>query len=114
MIVGVHRDPQLGPTLLLGLGGVTAELFQDTALSLLPVDRAGVRGMLRSLKAWPLLDGYRGRPKADVQALEDAVLNFAAMAARLGDRLVEAEINPLFVLEEGRGVRAADGVAILK
>jgi acyl-CoA synthetase (NDP forming) len=114
MIVGVHRDPQLGPTLLLGLGGVTAELFQDTALRLLPVDRPTVRDMLRSLKAWPLLDGYRGRPKADVQALEDAVMNFAAMAQSLGDRLVEAEINPLFVLEEGRGVRAADGVAILK
>ncbi|WP_427183962.1 acetate--CoA ligase family protein [Bordetella bronchialis] len=114
MIVGVHRDPQLGPTLLLGLGGVTAELFQDTALSLLPVDRATVRDMLRSLKSWPLLDGYRGRPKADVRALEDAVLNFAAMAGQLGDRLVEAEINPLFVQEEGRGVRAADGVAILK
>ncbi|AOB32528.1 6-carboxyhexanoate--CoA ligase [Bordetella sp. H567] len=114
MIVGVHRDPQLGPTLLLGLGGVTAELFQDTALRLLPVDRATVQDMLRSLKAWPLLDGYRGRPKADVKALEDAVLNFAAMAVQLGERLVEAEINPLFVQEEGRGVRAADGVAILK
>jgi acetate---CoA ligase (ADP-forming) len=114
MIVGVHRDPQLGPTLLVGLGGVTAELFQDTALRLLPVDRATVRDMLRSLKSWPLLDGYRGRPKADVQALEDAVLNFAAMAGQLGDRLVEAEINPLFVQEEGRGVRAADGVAVLK
>jgi acyl-CoA synthetase (NDP forming) len=114
MIVGVHRDPQLGPTLLLGLGGVTAELFQDTALRLLPVDRATVRDMLRSLKSWPLLDGYRGRPKADVKALEDAVLNFAAMAGQLGDRLLEAEINPLFVQEEGRGVRAADGVAILK
>ncbi|OZI20188.1 6-carboxyhexanoate--CoA ligase [Bordetella genomosp. 9] len=114
MIVGVHRDPQLGPTLLVGLGGVTAELFQDTALRLLPVDRATVGEMLRSLKSWPLLDGYRGRPKADVKALEDAVLNFAAMAGQLGDRLVEAEINPLFVQEEGRGVRAADGVAILK
>lgn len=113
MIVGVHRDPQLGQTLLVGLGGVTAELFQDTALRLLPVDRATVRDMLRSLKSWPLLDGYRGRPKADVQALEDAVLNFAAMAGQLGDRLVEAEINPLFVQEAGRGVRAADGVAIL-
>jgi acyl-CoA synthetase (NDP forming) len=114
MIVGMHRDPQLGPVLLLGLGGVTAELFKDTALRLLPVDRPTVRDMIRSLKAWPLLDGYRGRPKADVQALEDAVLRFAAMAQQLGERLMDAEINPLFVLEEGRGVRAADGVTILK
>jgi acyl-CoA synthetase (NDP forming) len=114
MIVGMHRDPQLGPVLLLGLGGVTAELFKDTALRLLPVDRSTVRDMIRSLKAWPLLDGYRGRPKADVEALEDAVLRFAAMAQQLGERLMDAEINPLFVLEEGRGVRAADGVTILK
>jgi succinyl-CoA synthetase beta subunit len=113
LILGFHRDPQLGPAILLGMGGVTAELFKDTALRLLPIDRPAARGMIESLKAWPLLDGYRGRPKADVAALEDAILAFADMANRLGDRLDEAEINPLFVLDQGQGVRAADGVAIL-
>jgi acyl-CoA synthetase (NDP forming) len=114
LILGYHRDPQLGPAILLGLGGVTAELFKDTALRLLPIDRPTAHEMIRSLKAWPLLDGYRGRPKADVQALEDAILAFAAMATQLDGELVEAEINPLFVLDAGQGVRAADGVAVLR
>jgi acyl-CoA synthetase (NDP forming) len=113
LILGFHRDPQLGPGILLGMGGVTAELFKDTALRLLPIDRPAARDMIESLRTWPLLNGYRGRAKADVRALEDAILAFARMAEQLGERLVEAEINPLFVLDEGKGVRAADGVAVL-
>ena len=69
--------------------------------------------MMRSLKSWPLLDGYRGRPKADVDALAAAIVAFSALVARLGHRLDEAEINPLFVLPEGQGVCAADGVVAL-
>jgi len=66
-----------------------------------------------SLKTWPLLDGYRGRPKADVDALVSAIVDFSTMVAALGDRLLEAEINPLFVLEQGQGVKAADGIVVL-
>jgi succinyl-CoA synthetase beta subunit len=69
--------------------------------------------MLRELKTWPLLDGFRGRPKADVDALVTAIVAFSRMTAQLGDRLIEAEINPVFVLPEGKGVRAADGVVVL-
>ncbi len=134
MILGLHRDP-LGTAVLLGMGGVTAELFDDTVLRLLPgAGTAGPGGrqanghtghgqsgltreealeMARSLKTWPLLDGYRGRPKADVAALVDAIVAFSRLAAALGDRLVTAEINPLFVLDAGNGVRAADAVAVL-
>jgi acyl-CoA synthetase (NDP forming) len=113
VILGFHRDPQLGPAVLLGMGGVAAELFRDTAMRLLPLGRADAEAMLRELKTWPLLDGFRGAPRCDVAALVDAILGFAAMAAALGDRLVEAEINPVFVLPEGQGVRAVDGLAIL-
>jgi hypothetical protein len=70
-------------------------------------------GMARELKTWPLLDGFRGRPRADTDALADAIVAFSEMAAQLGDRLVEAEINPVFVLPAGQGVRAADGVVVL-
>lgn len=115
MILGFHRDP-LGCAVLLGMGGVTAELMQDTTLRMLPpggLSRETAHRMLRELKTWPLLDGYRGRPLADVDALVTAIVRFSSMAATLGDRLVEAEINPLFVLPQGRGVRAADGVAVL-
>lgn len=117
MILGLHRDP-LGTAVLLGMGGVTAELFDDTVLRLLPSEGALSRdealGMIRSLRTWPLLDGFRGRPKMDVGALADAVVAFSHLAATLGERLVTAEINPLFVLPAGHGVRAADGVVVLK
>ncbi|WZB68416.1 acetate--CoA ligase family protein [Achromobacter xylosoxidans] len=117
VILGVHRDP-LGTAILLGMGGVVAELIRDTTLLLLPEDGAAltawqVEAALRRLKTWPLLDGYRGRDRADVPALVDAVLAFARMAQALGDRLVEAEINPLFVRPLGQGVRAADAIAII-
>jgi acyl-CoA synthetase (NDP forming) len=116
LILGMHRDP-LGTAILLGMGGVTAELLQDTTLRLLPASggltREEALAMARELKTWPLLDGFRGRPKADVEALASAIVAFSRLAAQLGDRLVEAEINPLFVLPAGQGVRAADGVAVL-
>ena len=115
LILGFHRDP-LGCAIMLGMGGVTAELFADTQMRLLPpqgLTREDALAMARALKTWPLLDGYRGRPKADVEALVAAIIGFSTMAAHLGERLIEAEINPLFVLPAGNGVRAGDGVAIL-
>ena len=117
LILGMHRDP-LGVAILLGMGGVTAELLKDTTLRLLPpqggLGRADALAMAQELKTWPLLDGYRGRPRADVNALVDAIVAFSQMAAQLGDHLAEAEINPVFVLPEGQGVRAADGVVVLQ
>lgn len=117
LILGMHRDA-LGTAVLLGMGGITAELFKDTTMRLLPADggltRADALAMAQELKTWPLLDGFRGRPKADVEALVDAIVAFSRMAAQLGDRLVEAEINPVFVLPQGQGVSAADGVVVLR
>ena len=116
IILGMHRDV-LGVAILLGMGGVTAELLQDTALRLLPthggLSEETALEMVQSLKTWPLLDGYRGRSKSDVNALVKAIVAFSDMVAALGDRLLEAEINPLFVLEHGKGVKAADGIAVL-
>lgn len=114
MILGFRRDPQLGPAILLGFGGIAAELFGDTAIRLLPLGADDAQAMISELKSAPLLNGFRGRPKADSGALAAAILAFADMAETLGDRLMEAEINPLFVLPEGDGVRAADGVLVLR
>lgn len=116
LILGVHRDA-LGTAVLLGMGGVTAELFKDTTMRLLPpqggLSREEALAMLHDLITWPLLDGFRGRPKADVEALVSTIVAFSLMAAQLGERLIEAEINPVFVLPAGQGVRAADGVVVL-
>ena len=116
LILGLHRDA-LGTAVLLGMGGVTAELFKDTTMRLLPqrggLSREEALAMLHELITWPLLDGFRGRPKADVAALVSTIVAFSQMAAGLGERLIEAEINPVFVMPAGQGVRAADGVVVL-
>jgi acyl-CoA synthetase (NDP forming) len=115
MILGVHRD-SIGTAILLGMGGVTAELFKDTSMRLVPAGSGGLSSkevleMLHELKTWPLLDGFR--PKADVDALVGAIVAFSQMTAQLGEHLLEAEINPLLVLPEGQGARAVDGVVVL-
>jgi len=115
-IIGMHRDP-LGTAILVGMGGVTAELFQDTALRLLkpqtPLTEKEALAMLQALKTWPLLCGYRGRPVYDVDALIKAIVHFSELIVLMKDRLLECEINPIFVFEEKQGAKAADGIAIL-
>jgi acyl-CoA synthetase (NDP forming) len=116
MMVGMHRDP-LGTAVLVGMGGVTAELFKDTHMRLITPGKAfseeEALEMLQALKTWPLLDGYRGRPKCDVPSLVKAIVQFSELVACLDDRLIECEINPVFVFSDGKGVKAADGIAVL-
>ena len=100
VLVGLRRDPVYGVSLTLGMGGVTAEVLADTVTLIWPVTEDQVLAEMRKLRLWPLLDGYRGRPRADMGAL-------AAMAVRLGslmaddDSLEEIEINPVLVREQG-------------
>jgi acyl-CoA synthetase (NDP forming) len=114
MLLGARRDPQFGPVILLAMGGTQAELLRDTSLRLAPVSRREAEEMADELKTAALLKGYRGRPPADIGALADAVCAFSELALALGEALIEAEINPLFVLPQGKGVKAGDGVVLLK
>jgi acyl-CoA synthetase (NDP forming) len=114
LILGFHRDPQLGAAVLLGMGGIATELFNDTTLRLVPVTADDAQDMIASLRSAPLLRGFRGRPRYDVDALARAIVAFSDMILDLGSRVSEAEINPLFVLPDGRGVRAGDGLVILQ
>ncbi|MBV1797048.1 acetate--CoA ligase family protein [Siccirubricoccus sp. G192] len=108
LILGARRDPQFGPMVLVGTGGVQAELWRDVALDLAPVTPERAMEMLRSLKGFPLLDGFRGAPKADVVAVAQAVAAFSQLAAGAGERLQEAEINPL--IAGPWGCLAVDGL----
>jgi acetate---CoA ligase (ADP-forming) len=107
ILLGLRRDPIYGATLTLGMGGVTAEVLADTVTLVLPVTEDEVLQALRRLRLWPLLDGYRGRPRADVAALAKVAV---ALAARmLGDQsLEEIEINP--ILLRGEGAVAVDAL----
>jgi acyl-CoA synthetase (NDP forming) len=113
MILGLRRDPQLGPLILLGAGGVEAELWGDSTIRLLPLAEGEAAGMVADLRIARRLAGWRGAPAHDMPALVAAIEALARMAGALGDRLEEAEINPLFVLPEGQGVVAADGLVVL-
>ena len=114
LILGFHHDAQLGPVVLLGMGGVAAELYRDITLRLAPVSRGEAHAMIGELKTAALLNGYRGRPAADVEALAGAIVAFSDMVVALGGALQEAEINPLFVLPGVGGVVGADGVAVAR
>jgi acetate---CoA ligase (ADP-forming) len=100
VLVGVRRDPVYGATVTLGFGGVTAELLADTVTLILPVSGAEIEAGLRGLRLWPLLDGYRGKPKADVGAVVATVLGVQAMMQD-DPALEEIEINPLMVCPDG-------------
>ncbi|MCB1743140.1 MAG: acetate--CoA ligase family protein [Gammaproteobacteria bacterium] len=109
-IVGYRLDPEVGPVVTVGAGGRTAELYRDIAIRLAPVDRRQAHEMLLEVKAFALLRGFRGLPRADEPALVDAVVAVSHLALVDAPKVVEAEINPLLVREAGQGVSALDAV----
>ena len=108
MIVGVTRDPVFGPAVVCGVGGVFVEVLRDVALRVPPFDRDEALAMIAELRGSALLRGARGRPAADVGALADTLVRVAQLADARRDRLRALDVNPLLVLEEGRGVIAVD------
>jgi acetyltransferase len=114
VIVGVSCDPQLGPVLLFGSGGVMVEVYGDVALRRCPVTRMEARAMIGEVKGARLLQGFRGRKAADVEALEEVLVRVSEFAMHMEGRLAELDINPLMVLPEGRGVKAVDALVVLR
>ena len=114
LIAGVTRDPLFGPVMTLGTGGVLVELLRDSATLLLPATREEVEAALRGLKLFPLLDGYRGRSRADIGAAVDVILGIAAFAAGHAAHIEELDINPLIVCAEGEGAWIADALLVTR
>jgi acyl-CoA synthetase (NDP forming) len=108
VIVGARRDPQFGAVVLVGLGGIAVEILKDVALAPAPVSAVRARALIDALTAAPLLHGTRGRPPLDVDAIVDAVVRISWLAADLGARLVDLEVNPLIVRRAGGGAVAVD------
>jgi len=107
-ILGISRDPVFGATIVLGLGGIFVELLKDSVLQLPPLSRVEALEMIQSLKGRLLFEGFRGKPRADIDALADTIVQVARMAADLDGVLSALDLNPLMVLPEGQGVVAAD------
>jgi acyl-CoA synthetase (NDP forming) len=95
---------------MFGLGGVTVELLKDVATRLAPVSCDEAKEMIRSIRSYPLLDGFRGRPKADIPALARAISAVSRLAATNATAITTLEINPVLVMNEGEGILALDAV----
>ena len=108
VIVGARRDPLFGPIVLVGLGGVFVEVFKDVALRLAPIGIAQAREMIGELRALPLLQGARGKPPADIDALAAIVAAVSRFAMDNAATLASVEINPVVVLAQGHGALALD------
>ncbi len=111
-VLSCLRNTDFGPVMTIGLGGIGIELFRDVAHLALPTDRAQVGNALRKLKLWTLLGGYRGKPRADIEALTGAAVRFGNMFLAMPE-VVEFEINPLMVRPAGEGVLAVDALVSL-
>ncbi len=113
VIVGFSRDPQFGPLVMFGLGGVYVEVLKDVNFALTPLSKKEIREMVTGIKSFPLLSGVRGEKEKDIEALYEVI----AVVGTLGERfpeIVEMEINPLMVKDKGEGVWAVDGRLILR
>ena len=114
VIVGYRRDPEVGPIVLLGMGGIAAELRRSTSIRVAPVTLAAARGMIDDIRELELLRGFRNLPPGDCGALAEAIRSMSLLAHVGPRRVTDAEINPLIVREQGHGVLAVDGLALFE
>jgi acetyltransferase len=114
IIIGTLLDRTFGPMVMVGLGGITTELFRDVIYRPAPVGVAEAEAMLGELKAAPLLRGFRGGPKADVAALSKLISEVSVLAARLREEVSEIELNPVLVHPQGQGVTIVDALVVRK
>ena len=114
VIVGMSHDPQFGPVMMFGLGGIFVEVFKDVSLRVPPLTRSDAEDMIKEIKGHEILKSFRGKPEADVDGIIDVLLRVSRLAVDLGDTISEIDINPLMVLDKGEGVRAADALVVLR
>ncbi|MBT7648027.1 MAG: acetate--CoA ligase family protein, partial [Rhodospirillaceae bacterium] len=101
MVFGLIQDPQFGPLVLVGTGGIFVEVLKDSLLAVPPFDIAFARSLIDRLKGRALLDGVRGRPAADIDALADMLARFSVLAATLGATISELDLNPVIAGPDG-------------
>jgi acyl-CoA synthetase (NDP forming) len=112
VLVGVSRDPVFGHVLTFGLGGVYVEVFKDVSRRMLPLQREEAAAMVREVKSFALLDGARGKPKADVEALVDLLMRVSDFVGAHAESIDEIDLNPVWVGAIGQGVMALDAVIV--
>jgi acetate---CoA ligase (ADP-forming) len=112
VILGVNRDAQWGPLLMVGLGGVLVEALGDVALAPVPLDHTAARALLSRLKGAQIFDAFRGAPPADTDALVELIVRLSQFAARHADEIQEIDLNPVIVHAKGQGVSIVDALIV--
>jgi acetyltransferase len=113
VILGVNKYPGFGHLIMFGIGGIYVELFKNVTFRLAPIGRNSARRMIRSIKGFEILTGFRGKPKADLEKLEKLLVGLSAMVTN-HPQIKEMDINPLFVHEQGNGATVADIIITLE
>ena len=113
VIIGISRDPQFGLTIMFGLGGIFVEVLEDVSLRLLPITRRDAEEMIKEIKGYKVLQGVRGQPPRDLDALVDTLLKVSRVAEDLDDQISEMDLNPIMVFETAKGIKVVDSLMIL-
>ncbi len=114
VIVGMSEDPQFGPTIAFGLGGIFVEVLKDISLRVVPLLKSDAELMVRETKGYEILRGLRGKNRSDIEAVIDVLLRISRLAEDWKHYIFEIDINPLIVFDEGHGVKALDALVVLK
>jgi acetate---CoA ligase (ADP-forming) subunit beta len=111
LIIGMTTDAQFGPALMFGIGGILVELLEDVSFRIAPIEEYDAKEMIRDIKGFPILDGYRGKPKADLDAIVDTLMKISDLVTK-HEEIFEMDLNPVFIYN--KGLICVDARIILK
>lgn len=111
LIIGMTTDPQFGPALMFGIGGILVELLEDVSFRIAPITEYDAKEMIHEIKGFPILDGYRGKPKADIKAIINVLLTISDLVVK-HEEINEMDLNPVFIYD--KGLICVDARIILK
>ena len=111
LIIGMTTDPQFGPALMFGIGGILVELLEDVSFRIAPITEYDAKEMITEIKGYPVLDGYRGKPKADIEAIVEVLMKISKLVTE-HEEINEMDLNPVFIYE--KGLICVDARIILK
>ena len=111
LIIGMTTDAQFGPALMFGIGGILVELLEDVSFRIAPITEYDAKEMIHEIKGFPILDGYRGKPKADIDAIVDTLLKISDLVVK-NEEIFEMDLNPVFIYD--KGMSCVDARIILK
>ena len=100
LIIGMTTDPQFGPALMFGIGGILVELLEDVSFRIAPITEYDANEMIHEIKGFPILDGYRGKPKADIEAIVEVLMKISDLVTK-HEEINEMDLNPVFIYDNG-------------